>query len=719
MKLIRRTLLLLLLSLPITLLGEERSLAIVIDSETFQYCKKEVESYSALLKSEGLTPIILAEEWDSPDKIRELLLSLYSERGLEGAFFIGEVPIAMVRDAQHLTTAFKMDQVKNPYRASSVPSDRFYDDFDLKFDYLGRDSVETLFYYYTLRADSPQKISSDIYSGRLKASKEGEEGREEIATYLRKVVRERRRENSLDEIVAYTGSGSFSNSLTAWRDEGMVLQEQFPQIKRDKNSFKFLLFDMYPSMKRIVADELRREGVDLMLFHEHGMPERQYLTSIPNPSSFDQYRDHSERLFAYSLARAKEEEREELKRRWSDHYRFDMEWFSQERLSAATVRDSLDELETVLSLDEIREIEPNAKVVLFDACYNGDFRERRFIAGEYLFAGGESMVTIGNSVNVLQDVSSTDLIGMLGLGFRVGEWMKEINILESHIFGDPTYRFSGERAKEIELNSKESSYWLGLLERDSHPSIKGLALHKLDKLNYKELPQLLTRLYFTSPNHSVRLQVYQLLQRYKGEHFQELLPYSVFDPYEFIRRKSLYSMARIGLDSYIAPMISVYLNDYLDERVHFNVTMHLDLMDKELLREELAKQLGGAYLHRDSLAVSKEFEVVQRSRLNIAAMVDNALDRERSLASRLFYLSVLRNNPYHQRVEELLELLFDPGEELELRVALAEAFGWFTHSYKRELIVEKMGELAKEEGVEEELRSELIKSVARVKSYMR
>jgi len=35
----------------------------------------------------------------------------------------------MIRDAQFLTSAFKMDQ-KRPWQQSSIPSDRYYDDFD-------------------------------------------------------------------------------------------------------------------------------------------------------------------------------------------------------------------------------------------------------------------------------------------------------------------------------------------------------------------------------------------------------------------------------------------------------------------------------------------------------------------------------------------------------------------------------------------------------------
>lgn len=38
---------------------------------------------------------------------------------------IGDVPVALVRNAQHMTTAFKMNEKAFPWDQSSVPTDRF------------------------------------------------------------------------------------------------------------------------------------------------------------------------------------------------------------------------------------------------------------------------------------------------------------------------------------------------------------------------------------------------------------------------------------------------------------------------------------------------------------------------------------------------------------------------------------------------------------------
>ena len=57
---------------------------------------------------------------------------------------------------------------KANWQKSSIPSDRYYDDFGLTFDYIKQDSLKPDYHYMTLRADSKQYISPDIYSARIR-----------------------------------------------------------------------------------------------------------------------------------------------------------------------------------------------------------------------------------------------------------------------------------------------------------------------------------------------------------------------------------------------------------------------------------------------------------------------------------------------------------------------------------------------------------------------
>lgn len=703
-----------------SLSGAERGFAIIVDNETYTACKAEIDNYRNVLENEGFSAVVVARVWSDPVQVKDVLYKMYQSNNLKGAIFIGQIPIAMIRDAQHFTSAFKMDQELFPYESSSVPSDRFYDDFDLKFDYLGKDSVNALFHYYSLRWDSPQKISSDIYSGRLKPTLKGEEGHAQIRWYFKKLLSERSKSNKLDIITSYTGEGSFSNSLTAWREEGHTLREQFPNAFYDKNSVKFLLYNMYPYMKDIVTDELRRDEMDLMIFHEHGLPHRQYLTAAPKPKGVDEYSKSARSLFR-SLLRKESNlvKREELKQAWMNHYKIDSTWFAGVDDAEQIIKDSLDEIRTGIVIEDVAVIKPNARMVIFDACYNADFREERYIAGEYIFAEGKTLVSFGNSVNVLQDKSSSDLMSMLGMGFSVGEWAQMTNILESHIIGDPTFSFKGEERSSIDFYSNDTQYWLNLYTLSAKPDIKGVALHKLFNLKYPEMPELLVNTYKNSESYMLRLQSYHLLQYYNTAHFGELIKKSLYDPYEFIRRKSLFSMARIGSESYIPYVASVYVNDYLDERVHFNSMFCFDMMDMDKLSTEVKRQFDQNRSYFDKEAALANFEKTLTSRKSIAKMADAVTDKSKPLNSRLSAVKMLRNNAYHTKVEDFIKVLEDKSEDLTLRVKLAEALGWFTLSEKRAVLVNSFRDIAASPDTDKLLREELLKSVARIEVYMR
>jgi hypothetical protein len=694
--------------------------AIVVDQSTYTACKVEIEAYSSLLEREGFTPLILSGNWGKPDELRQQLHHLYQHHQLEGTILIGQIPIPMIRDAQHLTSAFKMDQERFPKHQSSVPSDRYYDDFDLQFDYLGNEEGNPLLHYYSLRGDSPQFIQSDIYSGRLKPTKQGEEGYQQIRNYFRKLLRERDKQNPLDIVTAYTGEGSFSNSLTAWRDQGMMLREQIPSAFHNKNSATFLFFDMYPFMKDIVTEQLRREELDLMLFHEHGTPDRQYLTALPRTKDSDEQMEAGRRLFRQALRRAGDvDKRENLKQTWVELYRIDTIWFAGADDPAEWEADSLLDLRTGLVLDDVSLVAPNARMVIFDACYNGDFREDRYIAGEYIFSDGKTLVTFANTVNVLQDKSSTDLLGLLGLGFRIGEWAREINILESHIIGDPTFRFTGTTASQVDLRSPNTADWLTLFNNAKHPDLKGLALHKLHDLGYLEMADFLSKAYNESPYYSVRLQAFLLLQHYGGDHYAKLLESSINDPYEFIRRKSVYAMGTIGSDHFIPYLVKTYLDNYLDERVHFNVSFTFDRMDFDKMEAEMRRQLDQNLSYPDKEKVWDEFQRIFASRKRIAEMANDLTNNEKSLKSRISAARTLRNNTYHKQVGEFLQVIIDENEDPSLRIALAEALGWFNNSYRREEIITTLEEVAKHPQSSPQLSNEVRKSIARIEHFMR
>ena len=118
------------------------SFAIVIDAETYRSCRAEVEAYRDALDRDELAVYILSAEWQTPDEVRGCLARIYESNlkrmPLEGAVFIGDVPFVSVQNAQHMTTAFKMNERTFPKDEDSVTSDRYYDELHLKFEFIER-----------------------------------------------------------------------------------------------------------------------------------------------------------------------------------------------------------------------------------------------------------------------------------------------------------------------------------------------------------------------------------------------------------------------------------------------------------------------------------------------------------------------------------------------------------------------------------------------------
>ena len=657
--------------------------AIVIDTHTFRVCQAEVLAYKDVLEREGLGTWILAESWNNPQEVKDELLSLYKNHSLEGAVFIGTIPVPMIRDAQHLTSAFKMDQEAFHKSQSSVPSDRFYDDFNLTFDYLGDDPQHPGFHYFSLRLDSPQIINCSIYSGRIKPTQKGAEGDAQIANYLNKVIEARTEVNPLDVLCSYTGEGSHSNSLTAWRDERIPLREQLPYAFGSANSAKFFRFDMEPYMKETIANQLRRPELDLMIFHEHGLPERQYLTGVPIATDDEEYIAGAKREIRHKLRLEdrRNGETQPLWERLSLQYNIDTTWKSGTFDPVVVKSDSIEVANRGIELDDIAWIAPNPRMVIFDACYNGDFREDSYIAAEYIFASGKTLVGFGNSVNVLQDKSAGDLLGLLGLGFRVGQWARQVNILESHITGDPTFRFHpplGGAFPSIDINHPQPDYWKAFLQPNHPPDVQALALHRLFVLQTPGLSELLCNIYEQSPYYVVRLQCMHLLPYYNNPNYDIVLQKAIDDPYEFIRRKAVFDMGKRGKEEFIPLVAKLFVEDALDERVAFNAAFSVILLGAEEACMALNQQLP--FVPTDALHPNNELTFTYRF---LDEMVKKIADSSLSVENKLFNISILRNNPFTRHLDQLLPLLQDSAESLVVRTALAEALGWYVKSYRK------------------------------------
>ena len=236
--------------------------AIVVDQKSYDAAKAEIDAYRASVENEGLGTYLLIDDWKRPEPIREQLIKLHADKKapLEGCVLVGDIPIAMVRDAHHLSSAFKMNPNMD-WQRSSIPSDRYYDDFGLTFDYIKQDSVIADYHYVSLRADGDQYIMPDIYSARIRPLKvEGMYKYQQIRDYLKKVVAEKQSQNVLDQLTMARGHGYNSEDLAAWSGEQLALREQMPHLFKTGNVVKFYDFETQYPAKFDYLNEIQREG---------------------------------------------------------------------------------------------------------------------------------------------------------------------------------------------------------------------------------------------------------------------------------------------------------------------------------------------------------------------------------------------------------------------------------------------------------------------------
>lgn len=356
--------------------------AVVVDTVSYGKARAELDGYvKALEQKQGYRVYVVVDRWQVPDSIRARLIELHSLKrdAIVGAVLVGDIPVPMVRDAQYLTSAFKMDQTRDR-RESSVPSDRFYDDFSLKFKPLGKDS-DLPYFYYSLSPDGAQRLHPDIFSGRIRPTDANGISRyDKLRAYLRKATAAKLNPERFSSVFVFTGDGSISESKPAHIDEFRGLMEHFPQLAATPGAFSYMDYDDAAPIRFRMMDELTRPDLSLAVLHHHGDWDTQYLNMRTNDN---------------------------------------------------------------LTLDEINNynFRPNVRCVVFDACFNGSYHRDDCIADEYIFRDGKTVATLAGSVNIIQDKWYDRYLGLLACGVNVGYINQHTAYLESHVIGDPTFAF--------------------------------------------------------------------------------------------------------------------------------------------------------------------------------------------------------------------------------------------------------------------------------------
>ncbi len=670
------------------------SFAVITDSATYEKCGDEIRAYKQVLEEEGLGTWIVSSSWSSPDEVKAEILKLAAGKpALEGIVLVGDVPIVMVRQGQHLTTAFKMNEEVFPIFESSVASDRFYDDFGLKFDFIKRDSLNTNLFYYRLTEEGDQHLRPDIYSARMKVPPVMKGDKYEIMRkYLRKVVKAHREYNPLDVLTYFAGHGYNSDCLTIWRQKPLVFREYFPYAFSKASHNRFLNFREDEQMKWNLLSEVARPEVDLFVFSEHGAFDTQYINGTPTPKTIGEDADRLKRSLASSYRYyGRGSNREAFLHEVDSLFHIGEEAFAD---SVLAVYDKLDSIETRginIYLDDIMKGRSSARMIVFNACYNGSFHNPGgYVAGCHVFGDGGSIVAQGNTINVLQDKWEDKLMGYLSIGERVGMWQKEVPYLESHLIGDPTWRFTAHTKTEAKMrdrlhedlvfNAGNAAVW-EKYTASSEPLLRCAGITHLSYIDAKAAHKRAAQM-LDDPSMTVRIHAFNALCADPESDCADYVRRALEDSYEL--------MARTGVK-----MASVLGDTTLVKDVESFSEAH-----PEMLR-------ASDYAATDAVNVLNGIQYYKQC-------IKSAGDKSLAANKRVNAIRTFRNSRYVPAIRPLLSVVADSTDDSYVRTVACEALGWYTQSNFRGEIISSL-ESALDKAGSERVASEIRKTIKRLK----
>lgn len=671
--------------------------AIFTDSKTLAECSDEFHAYKQVLEEEGLGTYIVSANWTSPEEVKAEILSLSAGKPkLEGVVFAGDIPIVKIRQGQHLTTAFKMNEDTWPMAESSVASDRFYDDFDLRFDYICQDTTDTNVFYYRLSEEGAQHLHPDIYSARMKVPGAMKVDKyEAMRKYLRKVVKAHRANNVLDNITYFAGHGYNSDCLTIWRQKPMVFREYFPYAFDRASQASFLNFREDHQMKWNLLCEVAREDVDLFVFSEHGAYDTQYINKTKVASNIDEDIDFLKRSVAetYKYYESRGHGEGFLKEAVDSVYCLPRSVVSDSALAAYAIADSIDFAGANIFLDDIMKGHSNARMNVFNACYNGSFHNPEgYVAGCHVFSDGDCVVAQGNTVNVLQDKWEDKLMGYLSIGERVGMWQKEIPYLESHLIGDPTFRFTfhgkAERKMceklhhDLVFNEDTPSVW----EKYTHSDNSLLRCAGITHLGYIDAKKAHVRAaeMMSDPSWTVRIHAFNVLATNPSPDFTLTIREGLHDIYELVARSSVKMAVAIG-----------------------DTTLVTDVRAFREAHPEMVRASG--YAAEDAVAILTNAGHYGKS-------VTGAANMSRPVKRRVNDIRTFRNARSIYAVDTLLGIAENASDDIYVRVVACETLGWYGQSVCREKIITALSRvLENETDVPESVVKEIRKTIKRLR----
>ena len=702
--------------------------AIVIDQQSYKEARTEIDGYMKTVSNRGLHPILVIDRWGVPDSIRAELKRLYcaNSHPIEGCVFIGDIPIAKVRDAQFLTSAFKMDQGgRNAMADYCVSTDRFYDTFDLEWDFISRDEERPEYFYYSLRNDCPQRLRPTIYSARIfpRTNPRGDKY-EKLRRYMKRVNEADLHNNPIDNVLSFGGHGNVSDSWEARMDEKIEMYEQMPWMRRQQKGIMYIDFRHDDFIKERLTTQLQIPELDYAVLHHHGSEEEQLLSGYPVTSSLPVSIDIARR-YAHSQARSY------LKRGYTmNETRLSIEKYLRSPIPEQWLREAEDpeviaEDEAFsyaqdLHVAEFATYRPQARMVSLDACYNGSFHEDESIQEAYLFGPDNgTLIVIANTVNSIQDRWINRYLGMAGLGMRVGYFTVFNNTLENHLFGDPTFCFTPAADPGFDVNEAVKDYserfWLKQLD-NRYPAVQVLACHMLMQRADGDHASVLADKFRKSDYGMVRLACLIELAQERSSELTECIRLGLDDGNEMTQRFAVLYAADCGDESLTETLVRLYCENTLPDRVRFDLGSTFRSFDSLQVIKAFDKVFPQftCYNNKDSVAGVIRRNLISSTTSMTRDFHEEILSDAQTEKSRISNIRSLRNYPVHSHVPVLLDYLSEP-RETAIQEAMWEALGWFELSYQKHLIADKARSVMDDDRFDKSVRYQARRTYNRLK----
>ncbi len=646
--------------------------AIVIDGKTFSNVKDQVYSYRDALSKDGLDAYIISGDWENPDQVREEIRKVYlaNQKNFEGIVLVGDIPVVMVRNAQNMTRRFKMNENLFEKGRSSVPSDRFYDDLGLEFEFIskskhvsGADGRELFF--YNLKPESRQRLAPDFYSGRIMyPAGIGGDKYKAIGDFLARAAAAHLNPPKMRDMLLSRGELSEGEDPQARSGVVEMLRDQIPFLEEYPQRLFTLDFSKdYDPVTDNLLMSLKNKRFGIFYYRGHG----NFGEMQPGAAG---------------------------KGKWK------------------------------IPEEDIRNLPVQMNYIILNSCFNGVLHRGKDVAGAFLFSKGNVLAVQAVSINSWQDEWMSRYMGIIYGGARVGEYHRLFPLLERNIIGDPTFHFAScydyDLKDQTVLKAEDEPYWTACLERGLPPQAEGsrnnslscVAVNRLQamgKLSSSEIVQRSLKTISPSVSLEYIMQVYEMFGRgYSPDVSEDLLKmfrYGLQSNAEFVVRHT--SVIELF---YSNPVLCQALIETMNTNIKLRRARcrqftgdALGLMPPQIVDSVLAN----SPLRQNALLCSEVKKAMEAGQKLKKTELMVLTDTHTETARRVLHAIAVKNWPYPDQIQQYLQMIANSSLNTEIRLHLADGLGYFDYSYKKKEVIDGVRKLLEDPSVEATMRNSM------------